>query len=298
MRYYSTNNTLFIRGLFRAASTGTSGGVRSVPAILIHSAPPDATVTDPEKTLDLIMAGAGLGTEYYGLITAVPAEHACVLQYDYITVFISAAIRREPPGNGGSINIIIMSGEGMADSALIEAVMIASEAKAEALMAMDMPLTGTPADGVIAACEGEGTIYHHTAGRGSEAGRRIREAVLHGIPEAIGRHDAGVREAAPAFFIFSRLQEDHWIKWSKKDCPYYPCHFEGQSCDFCYCPFYPCHDETLGQWTTGSNGKKVWNCASCTLLHEPDVAAYFKRYPKASLQELKKLASAPKRKSS
>nr|WP_269850484.1 cysteine-rich small domain-containing protein [Methanosarcina horonobensis] len=29
----------------------------------------------------------------------------------------------------------------------------------------------------------------------------------------------------------------------RKTCEYYPCHFEGQNCTFCFCPFYPCENE-------------------------------------------------------
>jgi adenosylcobinamide hydrolase len=136
----------------------------------------------------------------------------------------------------------------------------------------------------MAACEGE--ERHYSAGRLTEAGKRVREAVLHGIPAALTRHDAGVASDRPAFFIFSRIRGEHWIEWSPVDCPYYPCHFRGQSCEFCYCPFYPCKDESLGQWASGSNSRRVWNCAKCILLHEPAVATYLKKYPGASLAEL------------
>ena len=162
------------------------------------------------------------------------------------------------------------------------------EAKTEALVALDLPLTGTPADAVIAACEGE--ELHCSAGRITEPGKRVREAVLHGIPEALTRHDTGIAAGSPAFFIFSRIKGEHWIPWSPDNCPYYPCHFKGQSCDFCYCPFYPCRDERLGQWAGSSNGGRVWNCARCTLVHEPVVAAYLKKYPGASRGELQRLA--------
>ena len=53
-----------------------------------------------------------------------------------------------------------------------------------------------------------------------------------------------------------------------RECEYYPCHYEGQYCDFCYCPFYPCGDSsTGGEWIKGKN---VWNCKECTWLHEKD----------------------------
>jgi adenosylcobinamide hydrolase len=292
MRYYSDTNTLFIRGSFRAASTGISGGIRSVSTLLNHYLLPAGEVVVSEKDLDTIIAGAGLEKNYFGLTTAVPIHQACVFQFDFITVFITAGIRREPPATGGSINIIIISSQGMDDAALLETIMVTSEAKAEALKEMDLPLSGTPADAIIAACEEEGSSGHRSAGRSTEAGRRVREAVLFGLPEAIRRHDAAIKSDRPAFFIFSRFKGEHWIEWTQKDCPYYPCHFAGQSCEYCYCPFYPCHDETLGQWVPGSNGGRVWNCARCRLPHEPEIAAYLKKFPGASLQELMKRADA------
>lgn len=54
-------------------------------------------------------------------------------------------------------------------------------------------------------------------------------------------------------------------------CPYYPCHFPGQDCTFCFCPFYPCKDErTGGKWIERSSGGKVWSCEDCTLVHRPE----------------------------
>jgi adenosylcobinamide hydrolase len=294
MRYYTDSGSLFIRGSFRAASTGVNGGIRSVSTLLNYTLRPDCESATAEKELEIATAGAGIGGDYFGLLTTVPANQACVLQYDFITVFITAGIRREEPGRAGSVNIIVTSSEGINDAALLEIIMVATEAKAEALLALDLPLTGTPADTVMVACEGE--ERHYAAGRMTEAGKRVREAVLHGIPVALTRHDADVAADRPAFFIFSRFKGEHWIEWSPDNCPYYPCHFEGQSCDFCYCPFYPCKDKSLGQWASSSNGGRVWNCARCKLLHEPAVAGYLKKYPGASLDELMRAGKSAKKK--
>jgi threonine-phosphate decarboxylase len=60
---------------------------------------------------------------------------------------------------------------------------------------------------------------------------------------------------------------------SNTQCPYYPCHFPGQDCTFCYCPFNPCEDErTGGEWICGSGGRKGWSCMDCCLIHESGVA--------------------------
>ena len=60
---------------------------------------------------------------------------------------------------------------------------------------------------------------------------------------------------------------------SNTQCPYYPCHFPGQDCTFCYCPFNPCEDErTGGEWIDGPGGRKGWSCMGCCLIHESWVA--------------------------
>ncbi|MFY9800959.1 MAG: adenosylcobinamide amidohydrolase [Methanoregula sp.] len=292
MRYFIQNNTLFIHGTFRAASTGIAGGIRSVSTLINHTVPAGWNHEDPKKELEFIAAGAGISHDFFGLLTAVPVQQCCVLQYDFVTVFITAGIRREPTESAGTINIVVTISEGMEDAALLETIMVATEAKAEALMEMDLPLTGTPTDAVIAGCEG--IVKHRYAGRLTDTGRRVRETVLHGIPEAIRRHDAPGQSTHSPFFIFSRFQGDHWVEWSPDDCPYYPCHFPGQRCDFCYCPFYPCGDENLGEWAESSRGGKVWNCARCTLLHEPEIADYLIKFPNASLKELKRLRNFKK----
>jgi len=294
MRYFTSGGTVFIRGAFRAASTGISGGIRDVTTLFNHTVVPGWDHAHPEKEIELVAAAAGAGPAVFGLLTAVPIRHLCVLQYDAITVFVTAGIRQEQDAPGaGTINIIAYSSEGMEDAALLETILVATEAKAQALLAAGAG-SGTSTDAVIAACEGE--VRHRYAGRITEPGRRVREAVLKGVPEALRRYTRGAATEEPAFFIYSRLEGGHWVEWSPVNCPYYPCHFAGQACDFCYCPFYPCKDETLGEWSTGSNGGKVWNCSRCTLLHEPAVAAYLKRYPDAPREELVRYRTQQKKK--
>lgn len=81
--------------------------------------------------------------------------------------------------------------------------------------------------------------------------------------------------------------ERGWIG-SNLECPYHPCHFWGQDCTFCYCPFYPCEDEDLGCNTQGKNGKPVWNCSDCLLIHRKEVGSYV-------MSEIKRLGIADAR---
>ncbi len=61
---------------------------------------------------------------------------------------------------------------------------------------------------------------------------------------------------------------------SRISCEYYPCHFEGQDCTFCFCPFYPCEDtRTGGEYIKRASGSKVWSCMNCQLVHKPEVAS-------------------------
>jgi len=60
-----------------------------------------------------------------------------------------------------------------------------------------------------------------------------------------------------------------------KRCTYYPCHFSGQDCTWCFCPFYPCQDNiTKGRLTIGRlSGELVWSCEGCNWVHRPEVAS-------------------------
>ncbi|WP_292521747.1 adenosylcobinamide amidohydrolase [Methanoculleus sp.] len=289
MRYFLGDDTLFLRGRFRAASTGVNGGLADVTTILNHTVPHDFT-GDPAHHLDLLAARHGIFRDYFGLMTAVDMRHLCVLQYDFVTVFITAGVTN-PTGAGTpqTINIIVYSREGMADSALLETIVTATGAKAQALHDLGYDFPGTTTDAVAVACE-QGTEPSHTyAGTLTGVGRRVHAAVLHGLPEALARHQGKVRRSGPSFFIYSRYGGEHWVEWQKEGCPYYPCHFPGQRCDYCYCPCYPCGDEELGEWVASSSGGRVWGCAGCTLLHIPGIADYVKRNPEATLAELKRL---------
>ena len=62
-------------------------------------------------------------------------------------------------------------------------------------------------------------------------------------------------------------------------CKYYPCHFEGQDCTWCYCPLYPCYDrETRGKKVRSRRtGDYVWSCRDCYWVHIKEAAEKLKR---------------------
>jgi Zn-finger protein len=58
-----------------------------------------------------------------------------------------------------------------------------------------------------------------------------------------------------------------------EDCDYYPCHFTGQDCTWCFCPFYPCEDEQVGgNWVEQEHGSRIWGCSKCFWIHDSKVA--------------------------
>jgi len=62
------------------------------------------------------------------------------------------------------------------------------------------------------------------------------------------------------------------LKGANRECKYYPCHFPGQDCTFCFCPFYPCYDYRLGRMIISSRGNRVWSCKYCGWIHQPETA--------------------------
>lgn len=287
MRYFLRDGTLFLRGAFRAASTGVRGGLRDITTIYNHTVPENFDHGELSRYMDGIAVKRGFSNDYFGLLTAVAMRHLCILQYDFVTVFVTAGVTNPNPDPPHTINVIVFSREGMADSALLETIVTATEAKAQALRDMGYAFTGTTTDAVAVACEGQ-PAEHTFAGTLTEVGRRVYAAVLFGVQEALKRQEGAIHRTEPSFFIFSRYGGERWVEWIAEGCPYYPCHFAGQRCDFCYCPYYPCGDEDLGDWVESANGGRVWACTRCTLLHVPEVAEYVKRNPEASLAEVKR----------
>ncbi len=287
MRYHYNRDTLYIRGNLNAVSTGVDGGLRHVSTLLNHTVEKDFNHDNPLLFIRELLSKANYADDAFGLLTAVWMQDLCILQYDYITVFVTAGVSNPNPDptKPHTINIIVTSDEGFSDAALLETIITVTEAKAHALRLLGRDFTGTTSDAVVAASEGP--VVHTYAGTFTEPGKRIYSAVLHGVMEAIKRHEGTIPVTAPSYFIYSRYGNTGWFEWKQEGCPYYPCHFPGQSCDFCYCPFYPCRNESLGEWVdSSSRNGKVWACTNCTLLHHPEVAAYLRTHPDAMLEEL------------
>lgn len=295
MRYYLNSSSLIVRGKFRVCSSSLDGGIRDCTTLINHQVSKNFS-GDPERELETLVLSLGLSKKSTaGLLTAVSMNTLCILSWDSLTVFITAGVTHpdpvgldkiQSPPTAGTINIIVMV-QNFSDQGLVDAVITVTEAKSLALRNIGHSFAGTVTDAVAIATEGSGDVRY--AGSATEIGQRIHATVFFGTQQALMRQTGVIQRKKPSFFIQSSMGGSHWIEWEKKNCPYYPCHFEGQWCDFCYCPLYPCGDTTLGDWIEKPGKASVWSCTRCTLNHDPRVTSHLKRNPEASLEELKAL---------
>jgi len=300
MRYYLRKDVLIVRGDFRAASSGIGGGLRDVRSILNISVPRQFS-DDASEHIARVSMQNGFLHPYFGLLTALPITNLCIARYDYVTVFVTAAVS----DRNRTINIIVICERPLTDAALLGAMMTATEAKMQVITARKVPGSALSTDAVVVACEKSDGEREAFAGPLTGTGMRISKAVSHALTEALVRfdnyllstwgvtrgwsrgHPAIVKRRRPSFFIYSRYGGDHWNEWIPEDCPYYPCHnYADQQCSFCYCPLYPCMDRELGQMIDTPNGK-IWSCMDCRLVHEPAVANHLLANPEADVLELK-----------
>ena len=56
--------------------------------------------------------------------------------------------------------------------------------------------------------------------------------------------------------------------FENRGCEFYPCHFEGQNCMFCYCPLYWLPIDCDGEYTFLPGGMK--DCSACRIVHGKD----------------------------
>ena len=300
MRYYLRNDTLIIRGDFRAASNGAEGGLKDAKTLLNVSIPRGFS-ENAAGYLERISARNGFLHPYFGLLTAIPMQNLCIAQYDYITAFVTAAVS----DRNRTINIIVTSAKPLTDAALLGAMMTVTEAKMKVIAERKLPATAQSTDAVIVAAEKNGSAAEEFAGPLTEVGMRIAKAVSHALTEAFVRFDnylltnwgisrgwgggasALMKRKRPSFFILSRYGGEHWNEWVPEGCPYHPCHnFAEQQCDFCYCPLYPCRDTEFSEEIDTPAGK-LWSCMDCRFIHEPAVVKHLKENPEAGMAELK-----------
>ncbi len=182
MRWRVVGDTLIVEGNFFAISSGVLGGWGKVEHLFNHTV--REWLDDPKEYVRRVANRFGI-RRFFGLLTAVPMDKLSVVSVGNVTAFVTAGITN-PNERIGTINIIIVIEGEMPESAMINAVITATEAKSFALLKAGLNFTGTSTDAVIVAktCEGD---YYEYAGYVSELGRRIWNAVKRGVTESLSK---------------------------------------------------------------------------------------------------------------
>jgi adenosylcobinamide hydrolase len=168
MRYYVKDSTLVMEGDFEAVSTGLNGGRSRVNYLFNKQVPRTFNPPDPGKFVEEAALELGIRKPHFGLLTAVNMEYLQVIEDDYLTAFVTAGVsnasefriereereeKAEKAEKIGTINIILISRKKLAETALLGAIITATEAKGLALLEKGHRFLGTNTDAVIVAYE-------------------------------------------------------------------------------------------------------------------------------------------------
>jgi adenosylcobinamide hydrolase len=191
MQCYVRDGALIIKGDFEAVSTGLNGGRARVKYLFNKQVPRTFNPPDPQEFLKEEALKLGLGEAHFGLLTAVKMEYLQVIENDYLTAFITAGVsnRSEFRAKVGTINIILISKARLSETALLGAIITATEAKGLALLEKGYTFLGTNTDAVIVACEIDPEAGPESeekqeipyAGSSTDFGKRITKAVIKGV---------------------------------------------------------------------------------------------------------------------
>jgi adenosylcobinamide hydrolase len=202
------------RPLAVLSSAVVGGGLSSARHIVNMHVDKDYDGESPEDDLTAFAASCGVGGAFVGLMTAAYTEHACVVAESRDGVTVAAVVSVglsntsnagvTPPlaASAGTINAILLVDAALTPSAMVNAVITATEAKTMTLAQWDVrtpqgdPASGTTTDSVVVACTVRGTGLSY-AGPATTVGwlvaRTVRAAITRLCREKVER-DGGRRD--------------------------------------------------------------------------------------------------------
>ncbi len=183
MKWKVVGDILIVEGDFFAISSGVLGGWGRVDHLFNHTVR-DTELEDPKSYVKSIAKEFGL-KRFFGLLTAVPMDKLAVVEVEDVTAFVTAGVTN-PNEKIGTINTIIVVNGDMPESAMINAIITATEAKSFALLNYGLNFTGTSTDAIIVAKTGKGRYYEY-AGYASELGRKIWISVKRAVLESLAK---------------------------------------------------------------------------------------------------------------
>jgi adenosylcobinamide amidohydrolase len=176
------------------ASAPHGGGLGSRRWIVNAQVPASYGRRDPDHHLSRLSVSLGLPGNGVGMLTAADVRALERADDGGVEVFATAGLghptwaaapdARRPVSLVGTINVVVVLPERLADAALVNAVATATEAKTQALFECGVPGTGTATDAVCIACPADG-VAHPFGGPRSIWGARIARAVHGAVRSAV-----------------------------------------------------------------------------------------------------------------
>ncbi|MBA7548018.1 hypothetical protein ES705_40464 [subsurface metagenome] len=220
MEIEKTKKYIAVHGDFKVLSSAVyNGGFVSAKTILNLNVSKDFK-GNAFELFDSFLDEQGLETdEVVGMMTAVTMNNARIIEKEDVTAVITAGISKSISisKSSSTVNIILLINNNLSQSAMANAVIVATEAKTAAFFDLDVHdekgdlFTGDSTDSMVVACygygegkgEGEEEKEEIFAGKATELGKVIYEVVREGVKEALFRHDK-LKADRP---ILTRLEE-------------------------------------------------------------------------------------------
>jgi adenosylcobinamide amidohydrolase len=175
---------------YRMISTAVLGGGLGPREWVLNAQVPAAYArTDPAEHLCALAAGLGLTGAGVGLLTAARVTDLIQRQDQEVQAAATVGLRvptwaAASPGRPdpevappGTINIIVAVPVPLSDAAFVNAVVTATEAKAQAVLDAGFAATGTATDAICVAAPADTTAAEQFTGPRSVWGARIARAV-------------------------------------------------------------------------------------------------------------------------
>lgn len=210
--FYIHNQTTFlissIRPLKVIGSAVLGGNLRWARYIINHSVDKNYHGRDPEQDLKQVAERLKLGHGVLGMMTAVSVTHTVLSHGSHkglsVATLCTAGIGN--PGvaglpiskisgksQHGTINLILLIDGNLTDSAMVNAIMTATEAKTRALFKAKISLpsgeriTGTTTDAIVVACTGKGEPLHY-AGTATDLGYLIGRTAYKAVSQGVNTY--------------------------------------------------------------------------------------------------------------
>lgn len=177
----------------RAIASAPHGGGIGVRRWVVNAqVPMSHGRRDPDRHLQGLAVSLGLPGRGVGMLTAADVRRQLVACDGGVEVgatvglghptLAAAPDEAGPMAQVGTINLVAVLPERLADAALVNAVATATEAKSQALWELGLPATGTATDALCILCPVDGPS-HAFGGPRSTWGARLARAVYRAVTD-------------------------------------------------------------------------------------------------------------------